>query len=54
MKQNSRSWKWQVDNTIRSVEELREYVHINNEEEEGIRLAESEFSWHMPEGNLLD
>ena len=47
MKQNSNSWKWQVDNTIRSIEELQGYVHLNSEEEEGIRLAESEFSWHI-------
>ena len=47
MNKKSDSWRWQVAETIQSVEELQEYVHLNSEEEEGIRLAESEFSWHI-------
>ena len=47
MKKKSDSWRWQVAKTIRSIEELQEYVHLDSEGEEGIRLAESEFSWHV-------
>jgi len=47
MEKNSDSWSWQVAKTIRSIEELQEYVHLDSDEEEGIRLAESEFSWRV-------
>ncbi len=46
MKQKD-SWKWQVTKSIRSAGELKEYVHLDSEEECGIQLAESEFSWHI-------
>ncbi|MFC1948613.1 KamA family radical SAM protein [Chloroflexota bacterium] len=41
------SWEWQETNTIRSVNQLWEYIHIDSEQEQGIKLAESEFSWHI-------
>ncbi|MFC1535515.1 KamA family radical SAM protein, partial [Thermodesulfobacteriota bacterium] len=41
------SWNWQVQHSIRSVNELRDYVRINRREEHGIKLAEAEFSWHI-------
>ncbi|MFC2038292.1 KamA family radical SAM protein [Chloroflexota bacterium] len=44
---NSDSWEWQVKNTIRSVEGLRDYIDIDTDEERGISLAEAEFSWHV-------
>ena len=47
MKKKMDSWRWQVAKTIRSVEELQAYVSLGGEEEQGIRLAESEFSWHI-------
>jgi len=45
--ERSDSWHWQVENTIRSIDKLKEYIHLGSEEEEGIRLAETEFSWHI-------
>ena len=47
MKKKIDSWRWQVAKTIRSVEELQAYVSLDSEEKQGIRLAESEFSWHI-------
>ncbi|MFC1900543.1 KamA family radical SAM protein [Chloroflexota bacterium] len=47
MKDKSDSWKWQVDNIIDSVGVLKEYIDIDKEEEKGIELAESEFSWRV-------
>ena len=41
------TWKDEIRNTIRSVEELKKYVDLSNEEIEGIRLAEREFAWHV-------
>ena len=41
------SWKWQVKESIRSIEKLDEYLHLNGEEKQGVLLAESEFNWHI-------
>ena len=45
--QESSDWQWQVRNSIRSVEELKEYVNLSHKEEEEIREAEAEFSWQI-------
>ncbi len=47
MKNRADSWKWQVENTISSIDGLKKYINLNSEEEQGIELAESEFSWHI-------
>jgi lysine 2,3-aminomutase len=31
------SWKWQVKNRIETVEELKKYIPLTKQEEEGIR-----------------
>ena len=45
--QDSNDWKWQVRHRICSVAELKKYVNLSPKEEEQIREAESEFSWHI-------
>jgi len=50
------SWEWQVQCTIRSVDELSEYLRLEENEKEGIHRAETEFSWHISPyyANLMD
>lgn len=36
-------WKWQVRNRLRSVEELRQVIHLTPEEEEGLHYAKRGF-----------
>ena len=40
-------WKYQVRNSVKTIEELKEYVSLSLKEEDGIRAAESEFSWRI-------
>ncbi len=44
---DTNSWKWQVRNMIHSVEKLGDYISLDDDEKEGIRRAEEEFSWHI-------
>lgn len=45
--ENSNGWQWQVQNTIRTVDTLSECIQLEESEKEGIRRAETEFSWHI-------
>lgn len=54
--QDSNDWKWQVRNSIRSIAELKKIVNLTFKEEEHIRAAQAEFSWHITPyyANLMD
>jgi lysine 2,3-aminomutase len=41
------SWEQQVASSIRTVDELKEYIDLSSEEEEGILDVEAEFSWRI-------
>jgi lysine 2,3-aminomutase len=45
--EDSRSWRWQVGNSIRSTSDLKRYLPLGEAEERGIRAAEREFSWRI-------
>ena len=40
-------WRHQVRNSIKTIDELKEYIEVSPEEEEGIAAVETEFSWHI-------
>ena len=42
-----REWQDQIRHSIRTVEALREYVHLTPEEERAIHRVEDEFSWQI-------
>ena len=50
--ENSNSWEWQVQNTIRSVDKLSEYIRLEENEKDGIHRAETEFSCLMSPSTL--
>lgn len=37
--ENWNDWKWQVKNRITSVEELKKYIPLTKDEEEGVKNA---------------
>ena len=45
--QKQESWRDQIANTIRNTDELKEYIELASDDEEGIHLAEAEFRWHI-------
>jgi lysine 2,3-aminomutase len=42
-----REWQDQVRRSIRTVDALKEYIHLSPEEERDIRQVEGEFSWQI-------
>ena len=38
-------WQWQLENRITTVEQLRDYVHVSDEEQAGIEAASRCFTW---------
>ena len=44
---NNNGWQWQVKNSIRTVEQLKRFIPVTQDEEEGIRAAEGEFKWKI-------
>ena len=45
-------WKWQVKNRIETLEELKKYVSLTAEEEEGVKKTPSAVSASPPDWRL--
>ncbi|MEI3424921.1 MAG: hypothetical protein V8Q85_07665 [Christensenellales bacterium] len=41
-------WKWQVENRIETLEDLKKYVNLTEEEEEGIKATWAGCAWPSP------
>ena len=44
--QRTDAWRKQIADTIRTTEDLKKYIDLTPDEEEGIHQAEEEFRWH--------
>ncbi len=44
----SGTWQEQMKQSVRTVDALREWIHVSEEEEEGIRAVEGKYTWRIP------
>jgi lysine 2,3-aminomutase len=44
----SKNWLDHIKNAIRTVDDLREWIHVSQEEEEGIHACEGKYTWRIP------